>query len=128
MYMGNAPLKPCKHIGCRQYASEFGYCPEHQSDRFKFFREKRVSPSKLGYDRKWDKARKEFLKANPLCVVCGKPATEVDHIIAHKGNKALFWNVANWQSLCHSCHSKKTIRENRFYNVKDKETTETFCS
>ncbi|WP_353056028.1 hypothetical protein [Mesobacillus subterraneus] len=23
----------------------------------------------------------------------------------------LFWNVHNWQSLCASCHSSKTVKE-----------------
>lgn len=116
--MGKAPLKPCKHPGCREYAVQNGYCEKHKSDRYSFFEKKRISPSKLGYDRKWNAARKEFLKANPLCKICGKPATEVDHIIPHKGNMILFWDRGNWQSLCHSCHSKKTIRENGYFRDK----------
>jgi 5-methylcytosine-specific restriction protein A len=24
---------------------------------------------------------------------------------------ALFWDQSNWQPLCHTCHSKKTARE-----------------
>lgn len=127
--MTMSPLKPCKHPGCHEYAEQNGYCRKHFRERFSFYiNEKRISPSKLGYGRKWDYARKEYLKQHPLCVVCGRPATEVDHIQPHKGNMLLFWNRNNWQSLCHSCHSKKTIKENGFYNVKDKETTETSCS
>lgn len=122
------PLKPCKHAGCRAYAEKEGYCLKHYKERFSYyFQDKRISPSKLGYNRKWDHARKEFLKLHPLCVICGRPATEVDHIIPHKGSAALFWQSGNWQALCHSCHSKKTIKENGFYNVKDKETNETSC-
>lgn len=113
--MGQAPLKPCRHVGCKCYAVAGGYCEKHQKDKFNFIREKRISPSKLGYGRRWDAARKNFLRANPICKVCGKAATEVDHIIPHKGNAVLFWDRGNWQSLCHSCHSKKTIRENGYY-------------
>ncbi len=40
-----------------------------------------------------------------------KLATEVDHIIPHKGDMSLFWDPSNWQSLCHACHSRKTARE-----------------
>ncbi|MFR3634507.1 MAG: HNH endonuclease [Sutterella sp.] len=29
----------------------------------------------------------------------------------HKGDMALFWDQSNWQPLCHTCHSKKTARE-----------------
>lgn len=53
---------------------------------------------------------------HPLCVEClrhGKatPATDVDHIVPHKGNKRLFWDRSNWQPLCHECHSRKTVLE-----------------
>lgn len=52
-----------------------------------------------------------FLMANPLCNHCGGVATVVDHIKAHKGDKTLFWDVTNWQSLCESCHNRKTAKE-----------------
>ena len=38
-------------------------------------------------------------------------ATDVDHIVPHRGDPALFWDEENWQALCHSCHSKKTRNE-----------------
>jgi 5-methylcytosine-specific restriction protein A len=38
-------------------------------------------------------------------------ATDVDHITPHKGNKELFYDVSNLQSLCHSHHSQKTAKE-----------------
>jgi 5-methylcytosine-specific restriction protein A len=38
-------------------------------------------------------------------------ATDVDHRIAHKGDMTLFWDPANWQGLCHDCHSYKTALE-----------------
>lgn len=40
-------------------------------------------------------------------------ATQVDHVTPHKGNPELFWDEANWQSLCHRCHSRKTRAEQR---------------
>ena len=65
------------------------------------------------YDRQWRKARLEHLRNCPWCVECAKTdryisATDVDHIEPHRGDKRLFWDRANWQSLCKSCHSKKT--------------------
>ena len=36
------------------------------------------------------------------------PATVVDHIIPHRGDKKLFWDERNWQALCESCHNHKT--------------------
>lgn len=73
----------------------------------------RESSSKRGYSYKWASARKGFLKRHPLCLHCQRegmlvPATEVDHIIPHRGNQELFWDSDNWQPLCKSHHSRKT--------------------
>jgi 5-methylcytosine-specific restriction endonuclease McrA len=38
----------------------------------------------------------------------GVMATQVDHVKAHHGNEALRLDPANLQSLCQSCHSRKT--------------------
>lgn len=38
-------------------------------------------------------------------------ATLVDHIKPHKGDQVLFWEQANWQPLCATCHSKHKQRE-----------------
>ena len=50
-----------------------------------------------GYTRAWQKARKKYLEAHPLCVECMKEgryvkATDVDHIIPHRGDRTLFWD------------------------------------
>ncbi|WP_309242099.1 HNH endonuclease [Paenibacillus sp. S150] len=33
----------------------------------------------------------------------------------HKGDMELFWNEANWQPLCASCHGIKTAKEDGGY-------------
>jgi 5-methylcytosine-specific restriction enzyme A len=76
----------------------------------------RGSAAARGYGRRWQKARTAWLRANPLCVHCLREghvvvANEVDHIVPHRGNRALFWDTTNWQSLCHTCHSAKTLAE-----------------
>ncbi|MFA5379199.1 MAG: HNH endonuclease signature motif containing protein, partial [Dehalococcoidia bacterium] len=48
---------------------------------------------------------------NPICVMCGRPATDVDHIEPHCGDYDKFWDESNLSALCHSCHSRKTARE-----------------
>jgi len=35
----------------------------------------------------------------------------VDHIVAHKGDKALFWSRSNWQPMAYGCNSRKAVRE-----------------
>lgn len=75
----------------------------------------RASSSQRGYGSRWQKARITYLARNPDCVMCGKKATVVDHIIPHKGDQQLFWDSAsNWQSLCKICHDKaKAIQERK---------------
>lgn len=48
-----------------------------------------------GYDHEWRKARIAFLADHPHCGMagCTEPATTVDHIIPHRGDRALFWTV-----------------------------------
>ena len=64
----------------------------------------------------WKRASLAFRKANPLCADCESlglivPVQEVDHIIPHRGDRALFWDRTNWQGLCKPCHSRKTATE-----------------
>ena len=79
----------------------------------------RPSATRRGYGPRWRRARQAFLKRNPLCVACGvegrlEPATVVDHVVPHRGDPVLFWDRANWQSLCKLCHDAKTAREGRW--------------
>ncbi|MFT3664632.1 HNH endonuclease signature motif containing protein [Piscinibacter sp.] len=69
----------------------------------------RGSASERGYDWKWQKARRAYLAKHPICVMCEqrgvvRQATVVDHRVPHKGDQTLFWDRANWQSLCQPCH------------------------
>ena len=71
------------------------------------------SSTELGYGYKWQVLRAWWLRHNPLCVMCKArgvvtEATEIDHIIPHKGDKTLFWARDNLQALCKKCHSTKT--------------------
>jgi len=60
--------------------------------------------------KEWRLLRRSKLKESPLCEACRMaPASHVDHIRAHKGDRVKFLDEANLQSLCHSCHSAKTI-------------------
>jgi 5-methylcytosine-specific restriction endonuclease McrA len=68
-----------------------------------------------GYDHEWRKARLEYLATHPNCAMpgCGAKATTVDHIIPHRGDRALFWNRRNWQPLCTHCHNSAKQRQER---------------
>ena len=113
--MPYSPRKPCAHPGCSALV-EAGrkYCDMHRS----MHPEEVRSAESRGYGSRWRKVRKMYLNQHPLCVMCLKEgkyvkATDVDHIIAHRGNPELFWDQSNWQSLCHSHHSRKTNAEDR---------------
>jgi 5-methylcytosine-specific restriction endonuclease McrA len=72
--------------------------------------QRRGNRHEQGYDNHWVRARGRFLAAHPLCVMCqarGRltPANVVDHIVPHRGDQVLFWDTANWQSLCTPCHN-----------------------
>ena len=108
--MPRLPDHPCAHPGCPRLAPRGRkYCEEHASAHPEEVR----SGSSRGYDWRWQKARKKFLESHPLCEECKKQgryvdAIDVDHIIPHRGDPALFWDQGNWQALCHRHHSMKT--------------------
>ena len=69
----------------------------------------RKNSNERGYDYRWRKSRELFLQLHPLCKFHedkGKivPANVVDHIVPHRGDMKLFWDVKNWQPLCKQCH------------------------
>lgn len=116
--MAVRPLRPCLHPGCTALVRG-GYCGKHRpSDA------SRRSEKSQGY-RRWyslsvwkDDLRPKQLVREPWCQACARRglrvrATDVDHIQPHDGDWSKFVDPANLQSLCHACHSAKTIRESR---------------
>lgn len=80
-------------------------------DRQRHYDARRDSPSKRGYDVHWKRLRKMKLTRDPVCetVDCGRPASEVDHVLPLAKGGENDWE--NLQSLCHPCHSRKTATE-----------------
>lgn len=93
--------RPCSQPGCPNLE-----CREHRRPRRAG---RRPSAAARGYGRRWQRLRKMFLRANPLCVECGAAASEVDHIIPLRQGGSNRWD--NLQALCKSCHSRKTAQE-----------------
>lgn len=118
---------------CRATAERgLSYCVTHanyKAERVKFLRERR--PWDRWYNWAiWDKLRHMCLTRDPICqwvehgVACTRPATDVDHVVAHKGNWDLFVggvNLQNLQSLCHEHHAVKTAREDGAFGNRVKE-------
>jgi 5-methylcytosine-specific restriction endonuclease McrA len=108
--MPSAPLRYC--LGRCGNTVQRGYCAACQPQR---------DPG-VNYGRRWGKVRAAYLAEHPFCVECEKAgeqtlATDVDHIIPHRGQAARFWDVTNYQALCKSHHSAKTATEGGFVGV-----------
>lgn len=71
-----------------------------------------TSSTARGYTYQWQVARREWLQAHPLCVMCKAigqvaAATVLDHREPHDGDKVKFWDVSNWQAICKPCHDTR---------------------
>lgn len=110
------PIAPPRLCSCGNIVPSGERCAcQKASDRARKARHDRRRPSsrQRGYNNEWRKARAAFLLAHPYCAMCGAPASHVDHIIPHKGDKRLFWDRTNWQPLCAHHHNSTKQREER---------------
>jgi 5-methylcytosine-specific restriction protein A len=117
------PLKPCNKIGCNSLTRE-GYCDIHKEEKQlqqrEYDRNVRDQKHKQYYNSvEWKKARElALMRDNFLCVKCRlngklKQADVVDHITELQDDFSLRSTLTNLQSLCHSCHNRKTEEERK---------------
>jgi 5-methylcytosine-specific restriction enzyme A len=104
------PKQPCRHPSCPELV-EAGFCDTHKA-----VQPQRGTSSERGYDYRWQKVRLLVLRRDKyLCQHCLRQgvitvATDVDHIIAlSRGGARL--DPANLQSLCRTCHNRKTASD-----------------
>ena len=120
--------KPCAYPGCPELVDAgHTYCEEHREkesrQRNKRYDKERSPASKKFYGgSRWRKVRNRYIKKNPLCEHCKeagrtKLAHMVDHIIPIKINWEKRYDPDNLQSLCNSCHAKKTQEDKEKYNL-----------
>ena len=130
--MPTAALRPCNHPPCPEKVVS-GACPKHRTQDSR----NRVSSTKRGYDSRWERYRRAFLNqrcecsepplatcerchgsgiANAWCEECKAAgylvrATDVDHVIPWADHPHLRLCVEDFQGLCATHHSQKTIAE-----------------
>lgn len=105
--MARRALKVCKIDGCPELTTQ-SLCPMHEAHAARERDKKRVR-DRTRFNSSWEIRRTRWLRAHPWCVVCGFAANTVDHIVSlSQGGKD---DQTNYQSMCVSCHSKKTASE-----------------
>jgi 5-methylcytosine-specific restriction protein A len=104
--MPNRSARPCLGM-CGNLVRGRSRCPSCARK----VEEQRGRPEARGYDRAWRRLRAAHLARHPYCVTpgCGRLGNQVDHIKAHREDEALRLDPRNLQTLCHSCHSRKTV-------------------
>ena len=126
--MPHKPKHPCGYPGC----------PNLTNDRFCDVHKKKVDSTYNKYERdnfsrtfynspRWRELRKRKLSISPLCEECKKngtfvKATMVDHITPIKQGGEAF-DINNLQSLCWSCHSRKSVQEGSRFGRKNSQKT-----
>lgn len=88
-----------------------------RSVRRDIYREPESRPWRLWYKTaRWLRMRAAQLRREPLCRYCMErgrttAATVADHRTPHRGDRALFFDADNLQSLCKPCHdgAKKSL-------------------
>ena len=137
IYCSDMPVHKCKR--CTQPAIKAGYCAKH-SNTIQYVDKRKLAGYQKGRkrrnrgsrrreyalsndDRMADLAR-TWLRQNPFCIRCRvstrplgyekrTPAAHVDHIKPVAKYPELRYDTNNFQSLCISCHSKKSAYERR---------------
>lgn len=105
----------CTRPGCAGIvrAGVCTVCGPRKAQRDANYDRERGSAASRGYDRRWQRLRLMYLRANPFCADCTTSqkttqATEVHHKVAKRDGGQDEWN--NLESLCKSCHSKRTAK------------------
>lgn len=121
-------LKPCTRPGCRGLTNgeRCTACGDTRQREQRAASDARraegkgtpwYATAKRWYASKgWRVLRARQLAAEPLCAACRERgmirlASQVDHVVPHRGVAGLFFDETNLQSLCRECHSSKTGQE-----------------
>lgn len=110
------PMKAPRICQCGHRIASGELCPcerQRKAHAAAQYDKERGSAYQRGYDKEWQRESKAFLARpeNRLCACgCGRMANVVDHKLAHKGNRTLFWDRSNWQPMNRRCNSRKNVK------------------
>ncbi len=122
--MANATRVPCRKMGCPNLVrpgSGSAYCANHEPPpkRVRDYRKESATRRANAIDgpldrfyssARWQRLRNWFLRCNPICAHCGALGEIVDHVQPRRQGGAEL-DQTNLQTLCRSCHAKKTWAE-----------------
>ena len=108
--MAKEPLQHGKRTQCKPHVTRRRHKP----------RENRTSARQRGYTAEWERFRKSFLIANPLCEYCKArghitAAVICDHDLPHDHDPHLFWDNT-FTALCKWDHDSTKQRMERRYS------------
>jgi 5-methylcytosine-specific restriction protein A len=107
----------CIEAGCRNFVDPpYHYCERHRKNAGKKtsvpFAAAIRSNSSMYNTQKWRLLRNRHLKQEPYCVICGATdSLQADHIQPPQGDEGVFFDPGNLQTLCVTCHRRKTQME-----------------
>ena len=108
-YCKNEEGKPlCRKCGVVLTGRKTAWCSQACVNEVRLLTDWRYIRSKI---RRRDKYR---------CVLCGQPATDVDHIV-ELADGGSWHDFANLRSLCGGCHKKKTNEMRKIRAAKKKQ-------
>ena len=106
---------PCHQPGCNRLIRTGAYCDVHRKAQDALRRER--DPELAFYKTpEWRRFRAWYLARHPLCVRCLAqqrlvPTEQVHHKKKRRKHPELAFDEENCECLCHSCHSRETMRE-----------------
>lgn len=114
--MPKRSLHPCSVPGCTELIRDGRYCQQHIIAHSHLYEQQRGTAASRGYGARWQRLRKMYLAAHPICVDPDSvhpgqviPATDPHHIIPRREGGPD--SEENLMALCHSCHSRLEARE-----------------
>ena len=99
-------MRVCSVKGCTELARQ-GKCGECKRKA----NNARAQVTSAWNSKRWRAFSKAFLRKYPLCFTCSGTAVHVDHIDGLGPDGPRGYDRSNLQSLCRSCHSKKTVAQ-----------------